>query len=384
MDTKSDGFRLRRMLFPAGYYGANSVYQGYISLFYTNLGFHSGQLGLLHGATAAATLMFQPLWGWLGDRASRRRELLALLSLAAALAFPLRLLGDGFIWQMACAALFYAFFCALLPLGDTLLLACGDAFGAYRLAGGVSFAIAGAVYGLVLPRLGERGLWIVSILLAGTAAAALLLPNVPGQRKQRGGMSALLRDRQLVLLLLFTLPLQMTMSYYYAFYAPRFKAAGGSDALLGLGYLLSAAGEAPYLIFSRQIYRRWGAVGPMCAASAVLGLRWLMLGLVNRPIVLVLSQMLHGGGFIVITVSMAYWIDAHVDAGLRASGQGLLNMVAFGLARIGGSLLGGWAARGWGMEGGFLACAVICASVGAGLVALTKRPFQKENFAVKK
>ena len=77
-------FRFRRALFPAGYYGANSICQGYISLFYTQMGFSGGQLGLIHAVTAASALVFQPLWGGLGDRLKKRHLLLAALSLAAA------------------------------------------------------------------------------------------------------------------------------------------------------------------------------------------------------------------------------------------------------------------------------------------------------------
>ena len=372
MAQSGEKFRLRRALFPAGYYGANSIYQGYISLFYTQLGFSGGMLGLIQASTAAATLLFQPLWGALGDRVRSRRVLLALLTLAAAFVFPLKLLGGGFAWQMIAAALFYAFFCALLPLGDSLLLTCGASFGAYRLAGGISFAVAGALYGLVRPKLGESGLWVVSALLGLTAASALLLPDVPGQERRSGGMLQLLKNRPLVVLLAFTLPLQMTMSYFYTFYAPRFKAAGGSDALLGLGYFISAASEAPYLLLSRRIYTRWGAAGPMCIASGLMALRWVLLGLANETWLLLLSQALHGGGFIVITVSMAYWIGEKVSESLRASGQGLLNMVAFGLARISGNLLGGWAAQIWGMERGFLAGAALCAAAGLGLAGALK------------
>ena len=371
MATSGEGFRLKRALFPAGYYGANSIYQGYISLFYTNLGFSGGQLGLLHAVTAAAALAFAPLWGILGDRTRSRRLLLAILTLAAAFVFPLKLLGGTFLWQMIAAGLFYAFFCALLPLGDSLLLGDG-AFGAYRLAGGVSFAVAGALYGLARPKLGQHGLWVVSALLGLTAVFALLLPDVPGQKKQGGGFSALLKNRPLMLLLFFTLPLQMTMSYFYTFYAPRFAASGGSDAMLGISYFISAASEAPYLLCSRKIYRKFGAAKPMCIAAGLLAARWLLLGLAKNPLMLLASQILHGGGFIVITVSMAYWISENVPENLRASGQSLLNMFAFGLARITGSLLGGFLAQNWGMERGFLLCAAVCALAGVGLAGALK------------
>lgn len=373
MGKQQGGFRLRNALFPAAYYASNSIYQGYISLYYTHLGFSGSRIGLIGASAAAATLLAQPVWGRIGDCVRRRRVLLCMLALAAAAVLPAALLGRGFMLQLGCAAAFYVFFCALLPLGDTILLEQGG-FGAYRLAGGVSFALMSAVFGLVRARLNPGStLWWAAAMLALAAGAALLLPESRGRSEGGRHMAALLKNRQLMLLLAFTLPLQMTMGFFYTFYAPHFRELGGSDAMLGLGYLLATASEIPYLLLSGRIYRRFGAVKPMCIAAGMLALRWLLLGTAHSQWIALLSQLLHGGGFIVITVSMALWIAQNVPEGLRASGQALLNMCTFGLARIPGNLLGGWVAEHWGRGHVFLVCAAICAAAALGLPALQKR-----------
>lgn len=365
MGDENGRFALRHALFSLGYYGANAIYQGYMSLYYTYLGFHSAQLGGISAATALAALGAQPLWGMLGDRARDRRRLLGALALLSAAALPLALLDGGFWFQLPAAMLFFAFFCALLPLNDAILLeAQGGAFGGYRLAGGAGFALAGAAFGAISGRLGPAGvIWATAALLLLAALATRALPPSPGrQGGRRVSMAALLKDRSLVRMLLFLLPVQMTMGFFYTFFAPHFQSLPGSgEALLGLGYLLSALSEAPYLLFSDRIYRRFGAEKPMCLAALVLALRWLLLGLAPTAAVALASQLLHGGGFIVMTVSMACWISDNVPRELRASGQGLLNMVSFGAARIAGNLLGGLLARVAGREAAFLAGSAVCA-----------------------
>ena len=355
----------RWALFPIGYYGANAVYQGYISLYYTQLGFRSERLGCISAATALAAIAAQPLWGTLGDRTQRRTRLLSLLCVAAALALLPALLGKGFALQIVVAALFYAFFCALLPLGDAILLeGLGDdgGFGPYRLAGGLSFAAAGAIYGaLSLPAGGA--VWCTSMLLVAAALAALLLPDSPGKQRARVPFAHLLQDRELLVLILFLLPVQSTMGYFYTFYAPHFKALpGGTDALLGLSYLISAASEIPYLLLCDRIYRRFGAAKPMCAAASVMALRWLLLGSVRSAVAALLTQLLHGGGFIVLSVSMAKYVADRVAPELRTSGQMLLNMVSFGAARVIGNLGGGLLAEHIGRGAAFLAGAGVCAA----------------------
>ena len=353
----------RWALFPISYYGANAVYQGYISLYYTDLGFRSDQLGCISAATALAAIAAQPLWGTLGDRTQKRTRLLSLLCVAAALALLPALLGRGFALQILVAALFYAFFCALLPLGDAILLEGLDddgGFGPYRLAGGLSFSAAGAVYGaLSLPEGGA--VWCTSILLAATALAAHLLPDSPGRQRGRVPFVRLLRNRELLVLILFLLPVQSTMGYFYTFYAPHFKALpGGTEALLGLSYLISAASELPYLLMCDRIYRRFGAAKPMCVAAGVMALRWLLLGSAQSAVQALLTQLLHGGGFIVLSVSMAKYVADRVAPELRTSGQMLLNMVSFGAARVIGNLGGGLLAEGIGRGAAFLVGAGVC------------------------
>lgn len=371
MDGKTEGFRLKRALFPALYYGANAVYQGYMSLYYTGLGFHNGQLGLISAAAALSTLAAQPLWGWLADRAKVQRRLLGILCAASAVLLLPALRGQGFIWQLACAVAFYACFCMLSPLGDAILLEGGGGFGGYRLAGGLSFALAGALFGLVRGRLGAGGtLWTAAVLLGLAALCAYLLPVTAGHAR-KGTVLGLLRDRELTVMLLFVLPLQMTMACFHTFHAPHFKHLGGADWALGLGYLLAAASEAPYLLLSKRIYRRFGAAKPMCAAAALMALRWAVLGFTDSAWTALLAQLLHGGGFIVITVSMAYWIYDHVPREQRAGGQALLNMFTFGLARVLGNLLAGWLSRRLGLGAAFLASAGLCALALAGFAPWT-------------
>ena len=355
----------RWALFPIGYYGANAVYQGYISLYYTQLGFRSDQLGCISAATALAAIAAQPLWGTLGDRTQKRTRLLALLCVAAALALLPALLSAGFALQIVVAALFYAFFCALLPLGDAILLEGlgeGGGFGPYRLAGGLSFAAAGAVYGaLSLPAGGA--VWCTSILLVAAAGAAYLLPDSPGKQRDRVPFAKLLQNKELLVLILFLLPVQSTMGYFYTFYAPHFKALpGGTDALLGASYLISAASEVPYLLLCDRIYRRFGAKKPMCVAAGVMALRWLLLGRARSAVPALLTQLLHGGGFIVLSVSMAKYVSDQVAPELRTSGQMLLNMVSFGAARVIGNLGGGLLAECIGRDAAFLLGAGVCAA----------------------
>ena len=206
-------------------------------------------------------------------------------------------------------------------------------------------------------------MWCTSLLLVAAAGAAQLLPDSPGRQRARVPFARLLQNKELLVLILFLLPVQSTMGYFYTFYAPHFKALpGGTDALLGLSYLISAASEVPYLLLCDRIYRRFGAKKPMCVAAGVMALRWLLLGSAQSAVAALLTQLLHGGGFIVLSVSMAKYIADRVAPELRTSGQMLLNMVSFGAARVIGNLGGGLLAEHIGRDAAFLLGAGVCAA----------------------
>ena len=65
------------------------------------------------------------------------------------------------------------------------------------------------------------------------------------------------------------------------------------------------------------------------------------------------SQLLHGWGFIVMTVTMAKFISLTVPEELRARGQMLLAMAGFGVARVAGNLGGGRLAQSIGLKATF-------------------------------
>ena len=151
-------------------------------------------------------------------------------------------------------------------------------------------------------------------------------------------MLTLLKNRELMLLIALTMPLQLTMGYFYGFFSTHFTSLpGGSESLLGWCYLISALSETPFL----------------------LTLRWVLLAATDSVPINMVSQALHGGGFIVITVSTAKYISLTVPAELRSSGQMLLAVTGFGIARVAGNFLGGLAAMRMGEGNVFWFCAAL-------------------------
>ena len=365
------GYPAHLALFMLAYYAANCMYQSFMSLYYTSIPFTSAQIGLINAAVALVSLAAQPFWGIVGDRASSRRSLIALLSLASAAAVLAFRASARFVPLLLLACLFSCFYTSIQPMGDSIILKTLDErrqpFGPIRMAGGISFALGGIAFGRLLDRPGGEGMVPVytAILCGAVALSTLVLPRAAGGQAAGGrrmSFGELLRNRELVALLLFLAPMQITMGYFYTFFSPHFVSLeGGTGALLGLCYTISACSEFVFLFFSDRLFDRFGPGKLMCVSAAALTARWLILATSRSVPVVMASQLLHGWGFIVMTVCLAKYISRHVPPELQASGQMLLAIVSFGIARVAGNLGGGWLAGVMGRQNVFYVCAGITA-----------------------
>ena len=373
---------VRLAFFMIAYYATNCMYQSYMSLYYTSVPFNAAQIGVINAVVALASIAAQPVWGTLGDRTRSRRRLIAIL--AAASAGLAALFGGvrAFVPMLLLAAAFSCFYTSVQPMGDSVILGelnCRDLpFGPFRLAGGMSFAIAGVIFGRVLNAPGQAAripLYVAMMCLL-TALSCLALPAVAGGQSASGRkmrFSELFRYREMMGLLLFIAPIQMTMGYFYTFFSPHFMTLeGGDSAGLGLCYFLSACSEVPFLLLSDRLFDRYGALPLMRFSALTLCARWLILGFSGNVVVVTLAQLLHGWGFIVMTVCMAKYVSRALPDELQASGQMLLAIVSFGVARAVGNLGGGLLADVLGYQRVFFVCAGICSAT-LGLSLLSRR-----------
>ncbi len=361
----------RYAAFMITYYTVNAVYQGYISKYFQMRGATTAQLSVLLAAAPMISIVSQPFWGMRGDRAKSRNRVLRLMILLGVGLILMLPLSRAFGWMLLFNALFAAQYTSIQPMGDSIilesLLARGNQpFGPLRLCGSLSFAVVNLVFGLLV---GERFEWVIYLtaaLLVGVFLSTYLLPPTPGHQAETGrrmSLADLFRVPGMPPLLALFMMLQLCMGYFYSFFSIHFTSLpGGSMTLLGLAYFISATSELPFLLNADRLFDRLGAGRLMCLSALTMLTRWVLLAACPNVAVVLCSQVLHGGGFIVMSVSMAKHVNATVPAELKSSGQLLLAVVGFGLARVFGILGGGLLSSALGgTRHAFLIMAGVCA-----------------------
>lgn len=352
------------------YYATLGIFQGYIAKYFQSVGIaaDSAQMMWLMAAMPLVALLAQPLWGRAADRLRWRNSALWLMGMMSTAMAALLPLSRQFTYMMALTCLFAAFFTAIQPLTDSIVLEDMQqrraAFGPVRLMGSLGFALTNLLLAGWLALHYELVPWVTGLFGLALTISTLTLPRVRGHQR---GLSKVpiwqaLRAPSMLPLLLMTAALMLAMGYFYSYFTLHFTALpGGSAGLLGLGYFISAVCELPFLLLSDRLYRRFGTGRLMVFSALLLCLRFAIMGLATDARWLLLSQVLHGGGFIVITVSMAKYINDTIPDELRSAGQMLLALVAFGLARVFGTFAGAYVSRlTGGTAGGFLAMAALC------------------------
>lgn len=367
-------------LFLSVYYMANAIYQGYASKYFEAAGMSTAQMSVILAATPVISIITQPLWGAAGDRAKSRNQVLRLLIVLSAAVLLLYRVSGSFWWLLPVSCLFSAAYTSIQPMGDSIVLEAlspdRHPFGPIRLIGCLSFAVMNLIWGLLLSP--ER----MSLVVYGTSAmlvilffAMRVLPATPGHQSANGrrmNMTAILKLKHMPGLLTLLMLLQLTMGYFYSFFSIHFtQLPGGTNALLGVCFFLSAVSEVPFLLNADRLYERFGVGKLMSVSALALTLRWALLSWTNSAWVAMASQLLHSCGFIVMTVGMSKYLNDTVPDELKASGQMLISVVGFGIARAFGILGGGLVASAMGsIRMGFLLMAGIS---GAALVVFAPR-----------
>ena len=147
---------------------------------------------------------------------------------------------------------------------------------------------------------------------------------------------------------------QITLGYYYAFFPIYFNQLGADNSLLGWSMLFASLSELPFLLFGHKIIERFSIPAVLVATAFFAGLRWLFFYFVHNPYLVLPIQMFHGLIFIVLSVTLAIYINQQVPKELKASGQTMNGLLSLGLARIIGSMAGGIASEYIGMREVFL------------------------------
>ena len=352
-------------------------------------GFSPAEIGLVAAGQALAFLVAVPAWSHLADVVLGRRRALSVSAVAgaaviAAAGLPL----PGLVFAVLVVT-FSAMEAAWAALSDALAINTvrGDAraYGRVRLLASLTFAIGTAGSGFVFDAFGyDPAFFICAAAALVVAVAATFVPDVPradlhaiagGRSRARGGSFAValrVQPRLWGVLGVATI-CYIAMSAAGTFFPLRIVALGGRPSDVALAWGIGALTEIPMMLAGGWVVARIGVRG-LAAGSALTYAACLVgIGLAPSPLVIMGIRAVSGLAFAGLAIGMVVTVSALLPARLQATGQGLYQLVAFGVAAMIANAIGGILFGVLPPSVFFGGAGVLCA-VGAGLAVVVLAP----------
>ena len=310
-------------------------------------------------------LAVQPVWSLIADRIGRRKQILVLLSVAASALSIIYYVGTSFAGSLVVTFLFSAFFQALLPLCDSLVIEAaersGCPFSRIRMGGTIGYAAVVAVVGYALEAVPALQFVIVSAALLVFAAQTARLPQpwresdqkrsirvaaerrgAKGDSGERGsGLLSIFDTTEIVYVLAFAFVDFLGLGFLGAFLGSWCIEIGYGQELVGTLSAISAASEIPILFVSAALISRFGELRLLGFSCIAMSLRLLFVGTGIVPVMMI-GQLLQSFSYMTVYFSCVTYISRHTYSTTRARGQSVLAMIQSGLAMVIASLFGGW------------------------------------------
>ncbi len=322
----------RFRIFFALQFAGIGIFFPYAALYFISIGLSGGQIGLLLALNPLIGFLVQPLWGFISDVHHLHRRALIFACSGVVVAMTGFALTEDFR-----LLIFFTVLHAIMkaPIGILITslslehLAREPAqigFGSLRLWGSIGFAVAAFGVGVLFV---EGAIWWIIPLYAlsnlALAAVALTIPDaeVHGEVKWQDGFFLLRRERVLIGFLLGSLLVGFTLGIvnnYLAVYLSDIAAAGW---MIGTALAISALLEVPLMAGVPTFIGRWGIRLVLIGGVAMLPLRFLLYTVIDEPLLVLPTQVLHSIAMMSLLVVGVLYVDRLLSPKWRASGQAL-------------------------------------------------------------
>jgi len=335
-----------------------AVVYPYLVLWLKDAGLTKADVSVVMLAIAVPSLVMQQAWGYVADVVMTRRHTLMILFPAAALVFAsffaAPLLGGGQLSLTVAVLLGLAFGSVNSPIAQMLNgLVFGDPevsarFPVLRSVGSAGFIVASLALGAATSW-GKLPLHVAAWCFALLTLLALLGLRTMSCRQKRTSQvqhltfrqvqSILVANPRLTGILVFVLLYETAFGMSYYTLQPFFiqEELGLGTDIQSYCTALAAISEIPFFLIGDWLIRRYGSMRCLFAAACMNAARWALLHHATEGWQVVALSSLHSITFGVFYFGVVRYINLHGDVRLKASSQGMLGIVFYGLSTIAGN-----------------------------------------------
>jgi MFS transporter, PPP family, 3-phenylpropionic acid transporter len=331
------------------YFAAIGALIPYLGLYLQERGMTPAQIGVVLGLMAVTRIFAPYIWGSLADRTGRRMRVIRWTLAGATLCYGALALPGGFAWMAACLVAYGALVNGTMAQFEVVTFShlenAEHRYARLRLWGSVGFVVVVLGLGPILEWLGILTLpaWIAAMFVVAIWIAVRVPEPIGGPRHLVGndGLLAILRQREVIALLIACLLAQVSYGPYYGFFSIYLEDHGYRKGAIGLLWALGVGAEVAMFWFISRVLPQISLRRLFLWSLATTALRWVMqIVAVDNPSALAAVQLIHALSFGVYHLAAVNLVQQLFPPALQGRGQALYVGVSYGI----GGALGGWLA----------------------------------------
>ncbi len=365
------------------FFAAGAVLSPVLTLYYRESGLSGAQVGVLAALLPALRTLGAPVWGGVSDVTGRHR-LILVLGMCCAVVSSLAFTVASRFFLLLPIVVLYAFGSApVMPMIDHAVLErMGDRrnrYGTVRLWGAVGWGLAAPLAGRCIDLWGIRVAFpLYAVLMTGCMGVSFFLPmgGAHPSPRVRGGFRSFLRDPRWIFFLLIVFVRGIGGSFTEQYLFIFIRGIGGGPMLMGIALTVATVSELVAYVTAHKLLARFGAGRLLITALAATSVRLFLHYLIRTPELVLLSQLMHGVTFSLFWVAGVTLARELAPSGYEATAQSVFTATNMGAGGVVGALIGGILLDLLGVNGMFLAAALVTA-VGVPIFVVAERRFSE-------
>ena len=332
----------------------------FLNIYFQELGFSLGTIGLFSALGPMISVLSQPVWGIIGDRTNKRFVLIILLvgAIVMSLVIPL---NPTFVFIVVSLLVYQVFATSQLPIVDAMTLQYLDSkqlkYSAIRIIASISFGLAAAAAGPLIAGNVARIFYFNAFFMLITLLFAFFMKPIQKTTQkiengsgsdERSGLKAivkLLENKVVLCVYLSSFVFGLAMSFTHGFTGLRMIELGATQAQVGIALAIAAFAEIPLFLFIDRVMGKRKPEYILMISGFFMALRMLLMALAGTIFVIYVAQFMHGYGFIMHLYFSILLLHKHSPPHMKATVQTVNSMIRTGLSALVGSLGGGFLAQ---------------------------------------
>lgn len=227
-------------------------------------------------------------------------------------------------------------------------------YGTLRLAGSVGFIFFTTISGWLIDNISLNFLLIAHMISGFFAAIFAKFIDFQNIKKFKKSFINIKLGLDFKIILFVCILHNISMIGFYNFFNIKISMLGKGQTLAGVIWSIGIVAEICFMFFSKNLFKVATPINILIISIFSGGLRSIVIGLSNSPILLLFINVLHGLAFGTFHLSILKYIRENLTDELRLKAQSLYSAYVYGFATITGSIVSGYLFDIFGIDKMFL------------------------------